>query len=472
MAEPLWAGRLSERPSAAAQAFQSSFSFDSRMILEDIRGSAAHARMLGERGIISKEEAAALVAELGTLAREAEEGRLPWPKEGEEIPEDVHSFVEQVLTARLGDSGKRLHTARSRNDQVATDTRLYCRGLCAKAELGIEKLVSVLADIALKNAKTVMPGYTHLQRAQPVTLAFHLCAWCFMLIRDHGRLRDARRRFNHCPLGSGALAGTTFPIDRDMTAAELGFDGPTDNAMDSVADRDFCVELAAALAMLMTHLSRFSEEIILWSSGEFAFIELSEAWSTGSSIMPQKKNPDYAELVRGKAGRVHGSLTALLSMQKGLPLSYNKDLQEDKEALFDAFDSALACLDAFSPMMESAGFRPERMAEAAAGGFANATDLADYLARKGMPFRDAHRVAAQAVRACIERGIALVDLEIGEYKAMSGLIEKDLYADLSLAACVERRSSAGGTAEGSVRKQLETIREFLGGAASERGGKR
>lgn len=463
MAEPLWAGRLSERPSAAAQAFQSSFPVDSRMILEDIRGSIAHARMLGKRGIIAEAEAEALVAELGRLEGEAREGKLPWPGEGDEIPEDVHSFVEQLLTARLGDAGKRVHTARSRNDQVATDMRLYCRSLSEKTEAAIAALVSALAGIASEHTGSPMPGYTHLQRAQPVTLAYHLCAWCFMLIRDAGRLADARRRFNRCPLGSGALAGTTFPIDREMTARELGFDGPTDNAMDSVADRDYCVEFASALAMLMTHLSRFAEEVVLWSSGEFAFVELAEAWSTGSSIMPQKKNPDYAELVRGKAGRVYGSLTALLSMQKGLPLSYNKDLQEDKEALFDAFDTALACLEVFAPMMASARFRLPEMAEAASGGFTNATDLADYLARKGMPFRDAHRVAAQAVRACIERGIALADLKIEEYRAMSELIGPDVYGDLSLGACVRRRESQGGPAPGAVKAQLETIRAFLWG---------
>jgi argininosuccinate lyase len=463
MAEPLWAGRLSERPSAAAQAFQSSFPVDSRMILEDIRGSAAHARMLGEKGIIPKAEAAALVAELTKLAKEAREGTLPWPKQGDTIPEDVHSFVEQILTERLGDSGKRVHTARSRNDQVATDMRLYCRLLTEKTMAGIERLVSTLSGVAQRHTRSPMPGYTHLQRAQPVTLAYHLCAWCFMLMRDHGRLSDALRRFNFCPLGSGALAGTTFPIDRQMTAKELGFRGPTDNAMDAVADRDYCVELAAALAMLMTHLSRFSEEIVLWSSGEFAFIELAEAWSTGSSIMPQKKNPDYAELVRGKTGRVYGSLMALLAMQKGLPLSYNKDLQEDKEALFDAFDTALACMDVFSPMMESAKFALVEMEAAAAGGFTNATDLADYLARKGMPFRDAHRVAAQAVRTCIERGAALSDLTIEEYRAMSELFQADLYGELLLGACVERRQSQGGPAEAAVAAQLETIRAFLEG---------
>jgi argininosuccinate lyase len=469
MAEPLWAGRLSERPSAAAQAFQSSFSFDSRMLLEDIRGSRAHALMLGERGIIPRPEADALVAELEKLDREARGGELRMPESGEGMPEDVHSFVEQALTSRLGEAGKRLHTARSRNDQVATDMRLYCKDRARETGQAVAELVAALADIAGRHTGTYMPGYTHLQRAQPVTLGYHLCAWCFMLLRDMGRLEDAVERFDYCPLGSGAMAGTTFPIDREMTSRELGFKAPTDNAYESVADRDYCVELASALAVLMTHLSRFCEEAILWSSAEFSFMELSEAWSTGSSIMPQKKNPDYAELIRGKAGRVYGSLMALLAMQKNLPLSYNKDMQEDKEALFDAFDTALACLRVFKPMMESAAFRTANMEKAALGGFTNATDLADYLARKGVPFRDAHRHAAAAVRQCIERGISLLDLGLAEYQAICPAMEKDLYESLSLDACVERRTSQGGPAKAAVETQLNRIRERLD-SFSHRGG--
>ncbi len=461
MAQPLWSGRLSDRPSLAAQAFQSSFSFDFRMILEDLAGSRAHARMLGKTGIIDKAEADALLAGLDTLSAEAAQGLLPLPGPEEEPPEDVHSYVEQLLTARLGEAGKRLHTARSRNDQVATDNRLVFRGLTEKTMEGVKTLVSALADIAEAHLQTFMPGYTHLQRAQPISLGFHLSAWCFMLMRDYGRLSDALDRFNYCPLGSGAMAGTTFPIDRAMTAAELGFIGPSDNAYESVADRDYCAELAAALAILMTHLSRFSEEVVLWASGEFGFIELADAWSTGSSIMPQKKNPDYAELIRGKTGRVYGSLMALLSMQKGLPLSYNKDMQEDKEALFDAFDTALACLDVFAPMMSSATFRKDRLRKAAAGGFTNATDLADYLVRKGLAFRDAHHVAATAVRECIQKGIGLEEMLIDDYRVLSNKIDTDVYEALSLKACVERRKSPGGPAESAVREQLARIRNFV-----------
>ncbi len=466
MAEPLWAGRLASRPSDAALAFQSSFQVDRRMLLEDIAGSVAHARMLGKRGIIPAADAGSLVAALEALAAEARAGKLRFPEPGDkDYPEDVHSFVEGLLTERLGAAGKMLHTARSRNDQVALDSRLYARRRLAEIEGLVKEAISSLSLIARANVETVMPGYTHLQRAQPVSLAFHLAAWCAMLMRDHGRLADARKRMDECPLGSGALAGTTFPVDRDMTARELGFSRPSLNAMDSVADRDSFSEACAALAILQTHLSRFAEEIVIWSSGEFAFIELSDDWSTGSSIMPQKKNPDYAELIRGKTGRVLGHLQALLSMQKGLPLAYDKDLQEDKEALFDAFDTVEACLRFIPPMMESARIDADRMRAAASGGFTNATDLADYLVRKGLPFRDAHGVAAKAVRRCIERGIGLSDLGIQELKEFSPAFDEDVREAISLEACLGRRASAGGTAPSSVLAQLDEIDRFAAAKA-------
>jgi argininosuccinate lyase len=466
MAEPLWAGRLSGRPSDAAKAFQSSFPIDQRMLEEDLAGSIAHARMLGERGIIPSVHADALVKGLGSLMEESRAGKLRIPLPGEkDYPEDVHSFVEALLTERLGDAGKMLHTARSRNDQVALDTRLYLRSRLERLGGLARGAIASLSGIARVHAATVMPGYTHLQRAQPVSFGFHLAAWCAMLMRDHGRLKDARKRLEECPLGSGALAGTTFPIDRDMIARELGFARASLNAMDSVSDRDFCSEACSCLAILQTHLSRFCEEIVLWSSGEFAFIELADEWSTGSSIMPQKKNPDYAELIRGKTGRVLGDLMALLCIQKGLPLAYDKDIQEDKEALFDALDTVEASLEAFVPMMESAAIRADKMRAAASGGYTNATDLADYLARKGMPFRDAHAAAAKAVRSCIVKGIGLGDMPIGELRSLSPLIGDDVYAAISLDACLERRNSPGGTSPASVIAQLNEIDRFVASQA-------
>ncbi len=464
MAEPLWAGRLEGRPSSAALAFQSSFPVDSRMLLEDIQGSLAHAEMLGKTGIIPPGEAEALKRGLEALRAEAAEGRLALPEPGPDYPEDVHSFVEALLTARLGDTGKRLHTARSRNDQVALDARLYLSRRLSELEAAIRRTLVVLSRIARAHVDSVMPGYTHLQRAQPVSLGYHLAAWCAMLMRDHGRLSDARRRaMDECPLGSGALAGTTFPIDREMTARALGFRRPSLNAMDAVADRDFCSEACAALAILQTHLSRFCEEIVLWASAEFGFVELADQWSTGSSIMPQKKNPDYAELIRGKTGRVLGHLNALLAAQKGLPLAYNKDLQEDKEALFDALDTVEACLSMFGPMLESAAFKPERMRAAAAGGFANATDLADYLVRKGLPFRDAHAMAAAAVRACIDSGKDLAGMSLAEYRAICPLVDEDVYGEITLEACLGRRMVSGGPAPTRVLEQLDEIDRFAAG---------
>jgi argininosuccinate lyase len=461
MAQPLWAGRLSGRPTDAALAFQSSFPVDQRMLLEDLAGSRAHARMLGKQGIIPQAEADALIREIEAIIGEAEAGTLPIPGYGPDLPEDVHSFVEQLLTERLGDAGKRLHTARSRNDQVALDARLYVRARLRIIRGLLVDLIGVLARIGRSRSADPMPGYTHLQRAQPVTLGFHLAAWCAMLMRDHGRLSDALARLSDCPLGSGALAGTTFPIDRGMTARELGFERPSLNAMDSVADRDFFSEAGAAAAILMVHLSRFCEEVVIWSSGEFGFIELSDEWSTGSSIMPQKKNPDYAELIRGKSARVIGDLLALLSMQKGLPLSYNKDIQEDKEALFDALDTVEACLSMFAPMLGSARFRTDRMREAALKGFTNATDFADYLVRAGLPFRDAHAAAAKAVRDCLDRGIALADLKIEDFKAYSESIGQDVYQAIALEACLERRSAPGGTAPAAVLSQFAEIDAFV-----------
>lgn len=453
----LWSARFSKELDAAVNDFNSSIKVDGLMYKEDIEGSIAHAKMLGACGIIPAEDAEAIVSALTDIRKEITSGELVIDPEAE----DIHMFVEGELTKRLPEAGKRLHTARSRNDQVAVDARLYLRAKTDELIAAVKKLVEALYEVAEKNTATVMPGYTHLQRAQPVTLAHHLAAYCAMFMRDAARLKDCRKRMNVSPLGSGALAGTTYPIDRRMTAKLLGFDGISFNSMDGVSDRDYQVELASAAALIMTHLSRLSEEIILWCSWEFRFVELDDAYSTGSSIMPQKKNPDIAELVRGKTGRVYGDLITLLTMLKGIPLAYNKDMQEDKEAIFDATETVISCLKLFAPMISTMKVNADNMASAALKGYINATDLADYLVRKGLPFRSAYKVSGTLVAECVKRGIALNDLTLDELRKESGLFEEDVYEAISLETCLNKRTSEGAPSEEAVAKQLCIIKEFL-----------
>ena len=417
----LWKGRFQKEADPKTNDFNSSISIDSRMYKEDIEGSIAHATMLGAAGIIDKGESEKICAELEKIEKDIETGALHIDPDAE----DIHTFIEGELTARIGDTGKRLHTARSRNDQVALDVRLTLRKECAGLMEQLKELIRVLCDQAEEYADTVMAGYTHLQRAQPITFGHHLMAYAEMFLRDIGRMQDALKRMDVCPLGSGALAGTTYPLDRDLTAKLLGFSGVSRNSLDGVADRDFCAEIAAAISLAMVHLSRFSEEIILWCSWEFKFIELDDAFSTGSSIMPQKKNPDITELIRGKSGRVFGDLMALLTMMKGLPLAYNKDMQEDKEAVFDAVDTLRLCLTPFIPMLKTMRVLKENMRAAAAKGFINATDCADYLvASKGLPFRDAYKITGELVALCIERGLTLETLPLDDYKAASAAFRR------------------------------------------------
>lgn len=453
--EKLWAGRAHGALDKAADDFNSSISVDSRMYRQDIRGSIAHAGVLAKMGIVSDAEGTAIIEGLGGILAEIDSGKL----QIDPAAEDIHSFVEGVLTERLGDTGRKLHTARSRNDQVALDTRLYLRDLTADTIELIVKLINALCDQAEKNADAVMPGYTHLQRAQPITFAHQLLAYGMMLARDLGRLGDAVKRMNVSPLGACALAGTTYPIDREMSAAELGFDGICLNSLDAVSDRDFCVELCSALALVMTHLSRLAEELILWTSWEFRFVELSDAYTTGSSIMPQKKNSDMAELVRGKTGRVYGDLITLLTMLKGLPLAYNKDMQEDKEAVFDAFDTVQACLGVFAPMIETMTVKKDNMLAAAKSGFINATDLADWLAKRGVPFRTAYKLTGEIVAWCIEHGKTLEDMTLEEYKSFSKVFDESLYEDISIAACVAKRTSKGGASPANIAAQIEYLKQ-------------
>lgn len=450
----LWAGRFSKEVDETVNAFNSSIAFDGRMYKEDITGSIAHATMLGDCGIIPKADSLQIIEGLKGILEDLESGAL----ELDPTAEDIHMFVEAELTKRLGDVGKRLHTARSRNDQVALDIRLYHRAEMGEIRGLIAKLLHTLCDLAQQHLDTVMPGYTHLQRAQPITLGHHLMAYAQMLLRDYDRLVDTEKRMNYCPLGSCALAGTTYPIDRQQTARLLGFTAPMANSLDGVSDRDSCVELANALALLMTHLSRFSEEIILWCSWEFKFIELDDAYATGSSIMPQKKNPDITELIRGKTGRVVGDLTTLLAMLKGLPLAYNKDMQEDKEAIFDAIDNVKLCLRTFTPMLATMRVLKDNMRAAAARGFINATDCADYLVKKGLPFRDAYKITGTLVAACIDQGLTLETLPLESYKAMHPLFEEDVYQAISLDTCVRERRSEGGPAPESVQRQIDLTR--------------
>ena len=452
--EKLWAGRAHGALDKAADDFNSSISVDQRMYRQDIRGSMAHAAVLAKLGIVSDAEGAAIIEGLGSIRSDIDSGKLAI----DPAAEDIHSFVEGVLTERLGDTGRKLHTARSRNDQVALDTRLYLRDRAADTIELIAKLIDALCAQAEKNADAVMPGYTHLQRAQPITFAHQLLAYGMMLSRDIGRLSDAAKRMNVSPLGACALAGTTYPIDREMSAAELGFDGVCLNSLDAVSDRDFCVELCSALSLVMTHLSRLSEELILWTSWEFRFVELSDAYTTGSSIMPQKKNSDMAELVRGKTGRVYGDLITLLTMLKGLPLAYNKDMQEDKEAVFDAFDTVNACLGVFAPMIETMTVKKENMLAAAKGGFINATDLADWLAKRGVPFRTAYKLTGEIVAWCIENGKDLESMTLEEYRGFSEIFDESLYEDISVAACVGKRVSQGGASPVNIAAQIEYLK--------------
>ncbi len=453
----MWAGVTDGKTNRIADGFNSSISFDSRMWREDIHASMAHASMLAGAGILTAADCEAILTGLEGIEKDLESGALSFDTEAE----DIHMFVEETLTKRIGAAGKKLHTARSRNDQVAQDLRLTLR-----KEVGeITDLLKALIEAVLAQAEaekdTILPGYTHLQRAQPILFAQHLLAYCFMFLRDTERLADAAKRMNLSPIGSCALAGTTFPTDRAAEAAALGFDGVTENSIDGVSDRDFCVELLSALSLIMAHLSRFSEEIVLWSSAEFSFVHLSDAFTTGSSIMPQKKNPDMAELCRGKTGRVYGDLVAMLTVLKGLPLAYNKDMQEDKEAVFDAVDTVKACLSVFAPMIASMQADREAMKRAAAKGFINATDAADYLAKKGVPFREAYQCVGAVVAKCMTEGKTLEELSLEEYKAFHPAFGEDLYAEIDLANCVKKRISEGGTGPDSVKKQIRTVQEKL-----------
>ena len=450
----MWAGRFSKEVDKKVNDFNSSVSFDCRMYRHDIQGSMAHAAMLGKTGIIERTESEAIIVGLQGILDDIDAGKLAFDPNAE----DIHMFIEAELTARIGAAGKRLHTARSRNDQVALDIRLYLRDEISEIIALVRKMVDTLCELAEKYAGAVMPGYTHLQRAQPITFGHHLMAYAWMLLRDIGRLEDTKTRMNECPLGSCALAATTYPIDREMVARQLQFDRVTGNSLDGVSDRDFCIELASAVSILMMHLSRFSEEIILWCSWEFKFIELDDAYATGSSIMPQKKNPDITELVRGKTGRVYGDLMTLLSMMKNLPLAYNKDMQEDKEAIFDAVDTVKLCLSTVIPMTATMRVLPENMRAAAAKGFINATDCADYLVKKGMPFRDAYKITGQLVALCIETNTTLETLPLAEYQRMNALFEADVFEAINLDACVSGRSTAGGPSKESVLKQIEQVR--------------
>ena len=453
----MWAGRTAGALSKEADDFNSSIQIDGRMFRQDITGSMEHATMLAVCGIISKDESVAIIDGLETILNDIESGKLAIDPEAE----DIHMFVEAELTSRIGEVGKKLHTSRSRNDQVALDIRLYLRDEIQEIEKLLCDLISAICEQAEATQDAIMPGYTHLQRAQPITMAQHLLAYAMMLRRDVGRLQDTAKRMNYSPLGSCALAGTTYPIDRSFVARQLGFAGITENSLDGVSDRDFCAELLSALSILMMHLSRFSEEIILWSSWEFRFVQLDDAFTTGSSIMPQKKNSDMAELVRGKTGRVYGDLMALLTTLKGLPLAYNKDMQEDKESVFDAVDTVKMCLSVFAPMVRTMKFHKEEMYAAAQKGFLNATDLADYLTKKGMPFRSAYKLVGALVSKCIASGKTLESLTMEEYRAESQLFEEDVYGEISLETCVAKRISKGSTGPRSVEAQILSVREFL-----------
>ena len=451
----MWAGRTDGQTDRLADDFNSSIGFDCRMYRQDITGSMAHAAMLGATGILPKADADTLIDGLQTILDDLGSGKLQF----DPTCEDIHMFVEQVLTERLGDVGKKLHTARSRNDQVALDLRMYLREQCDAISGQVKTLIEALVDCAAEYKSAIMPGYTHLQRAQPITFGHHLMAYAMMLLRDRSRLADCRKRMNRSPIGCCALAGTTYPTDRAMEAAQLGFDGICMNSLDGVSDRDFCAEFLSALSILMMHLSRLSEELILWTSWEFGFVELSDAYTTGSSIMPQKKNSDMAELIRGKTGRVYGDLVGLLTMLKGLPMAYNKDMQEDKEGVFDACDTVSMCLPVMTGMIETMTAKPEAMKKAAQRGFINATDLADYLVRKGLPFRSAYKISGAIVGDCVKSGAVLEELPLETYQQYSDLFDSDVYEAIDLTACVEKRTSAGGPAK--VQEQIDYVTACL-----------
>ena len=454
---PLWQGRFQKELDKQTNDFNASISFDSRMASQDIRGSIAHAAMLGKQGIIDEAESAIITNTLREIAAELESGKL----DIDMTAEDIHTFVEAELTRRIGDSGKRLHTARSRNDQVALDLRLFLLDETEKLKDSIDRLLRVLVAKAKETYDFVMPGYTHLQRAQPVTFGHHLLAYGEMLLRDRDRLLDCKKRMAVSPLGSGALAGTTYPLDREFVAEQLGLSGISHNSLDGVSDRDYVLELLSCLSILMVHLSRFAEEVILWCSWEFKFVELDDAFSTGSSIMPQKKNPDIAELVRGKSGRVFGDLMTMLTVMKGIPLAYNKDMQEDKEAVFDALDTVLMCLDTFAPMLETARVRKDNLRAAAAKGFINATDCADYLVYKGLPFRDAYKCVGQLVASCIAQNLTLETLPIAQYKEACDLFDEDVYDAINLDRCVNKRTVTGAPAPQCVLREIERLETLI-----------
>jgi argininosuccinate lyase len=453
----LWGGRFEKETAGEADAFLNSLLFDARLWRQDIRGSVAHARMLGRQGIIDLEEADRIADGLEQIRDDIDKGTLKFDPGAE----DIHSFIEGCLVGRIGEAGKKLHTARSRNDQVATDLRLYLKDEIESTGNLLQELVGTLVSRAREHRETIMPGYTHLQRAQPITFAHHLLAYCEMLRRDHARLRDCYRRTDVCPLGSGALAGTTFPIDRPYTARRLGFRDISDNSLDAVSDRDFAAEFIFDASLIMTHLSRFAEELILWSSSEFGFVALDDAYTTGSSIMPQKKNPDVPELVRGKTGRMYGHLTGILTIMKGLPLAYNKDLQEDKETLFDAVDTVQGCLSILVPLVQTLKVNRERMRIAAGGDFTNATDLADYLVWHDVSFRDAHQIAGQVVLYCLSKGKRLEDLSLKEYRSFSPAFDSDVYEYISIEACVARRDLPGGPAPSAVSMEIAELAGWL-----------
>ncbi len=453
----LWGGRFTKQTDQLVHLFNASISFDKRFFRQDIEGSIAHVKMLAKQGIISEDEKESILKGLSGILEDIINGSLIIDEEFE----DVHSFVEAHLISRIGEAGKKLHTGRSRNDQVALDMRLYIKDEIDELDSLLKKLLVTLHGIMKDHTDTIMPGFTHLQKAQPVTLAHHIGAYFEMFKRDRSRLADCKTRMNYCPLGSGALAGTTYPLDREYTAKLLGFDGPTLNSMDGVSDRDYLIELLSTLSTIMMHLSRFSEEIIIWNSNEYGFIELDDAYSTGSSIMPQKKNPDIAELVRGKTGRVYGALVSLLTTMKGLPLAYNKDTQEDKELTFDAIDTAKGCLTLFSDMVATMTFHKQVMAASARNGFTNATDAADYLVGKGVPFRDAHEIIGRLVLYCIERNTSLEELSLEEFKAISPIFEQDIYEAISLNTCVEKRNIIGAPGQDAMALVISKNEHYL-----------
>ena len=453
----LWAGRFQKETDTLVNDFNSSIGFDARLYKQDITGSIAHATMLGNQGIIEPEEAEKIINGLKTILAEIEGDGVEFTMDNE----DIHMNIEAMLTERIGAAGKRLHTGRSRNDQVAVDTRMYVKEEIPVIIDHVLKLQEVLLNKAKANLDTVMPGYTHLQRAQPTTFAHYMMAYANMFKRDVTRLEDCLERMDECPLGAGALATSSYPVDRFQTAAALGFKKPTDNSLDSVSGRDYAIELLSALCLLMMHLARFAEEIILWCSWEFKYVDLDDAYSTGSSIMPQKKNPDVAELVRGKTGRVYGSLVTLLTVMKALPLAYNKDMQEDKEAIFDAIDTVELCLPVFAAMVDTRTVRPKNMAKAAAGGFINATDCADYLTKKGLPFREAYMIVGRLVNACIRSGDTLDTLTLKDFRAISNLFDEDVYQALALKTCVNERKVYGGPAKECVEQQIALIEDFV-----------